>query len=239
MPGKRVLRRPTPGPAAHEKAKRARLSLEENEEYTPDGNIVFQCKNCRTIISDSNYIETMDEKWNIIAFNGTRFTEQVEKLLICNKPDQMDYGCTYNDFVCTSCKKKLGKVYKTTVDGLDVLRDMYTVDIKTISSYELNSIESENKSRAMDAFLQLRVRQTQILQTIQQIDKRFKAFEEDNQPANDLVKFVGQLHRRLLKLEEAPNREITQTFEELKGEEGETCRQEGEIDSENSIPNEL
>ncbi|XP_033103104.1 uncharacterized protein LOC117105909 [Anneissia japonica] len=53
----------------------------------------------------------------------------------------IDIGSTYRELYCVMCDEILGRVYQTTPRHLDNLRDVFTLDIPKIQSYQVGSGE--------------------------------------------------------------------------------------------------
>ncbi|XP_038049302.1 uncharacterized protein LOC119722954 isoform X2 [Patiria miniata] len=61
------------------------------------------------------------------------------KKLMTSTSEGIDLGSTYIHLLCKQCNEVVGKIYKTTSRQLDSLRDLYTLSIHHITSYQVGS----------------------------------------------------------------------------------------------------
>ena len=93
--------------------------------------VVFQCRNCRTIVGDSGDLEVADPVNKFIVFRGNHPN-------ISTRPEwhwsQEDYsfGSLYQDVACTKCDSVIGVRYHTTNANTDHLRNMFTLSASAL-----------------------------------------------------------------------------------------------------------
>eukprot|EP01102_Stenamoeba_stenopodia_P004050 TRINITY_DN14203_c0_g1_i1.p1 TRINITY_DN14203_c0_g1~~TRINITY_DN14203_c0_g1_i1.p1 ORF type:complete len:332 (-),score=86.42 TRINITY_DN14203_c0_g1_i1:173-1168(-) len=108
-----------------------------------DAPLVFQCKKCNAIISDSFAFQVADEGLRaVIVHTACNVSFQANSLITSKKG--IDIGSTYTLVSCATpeCKAPLGRLYKTTARHLDHIREMFTFDVDAIKSYKLGSCPS-------------------------------------------------------------------------------------------------
>ena len=90
------------------------------------------------------------------------------------------HGSAYFEMKCSSCSLTLGKSYKSTPRKWDSLRDMYSFDLNSISSYQLGvdtpiNMDSIEESLSMPSGMEVRATfmklQTAVIHLNERIDK--------------------------------------------------------------------
>eukprot|EP00041_Stephanoeca_diplocostata_P009373 m.144356 g.144356 ORF g.144356 m.144356 type:complete len:198 (+) comp17710_c0_seq2:86-679(+) len=105
--------------------------------------LVFMCQGCSSIVGDSFAWVCSDESSNSLTLHAVPDSVRV----MCNEDtgdeelhtsrDRRDFGSTFAQLQCCKCDDVLGKLYRSTPRRLDTVRDMYTLDVSKIISYEL------------------------------------------------------------------------------------------------------
>ncbi|KAJ8598416.1 hypothetical protein CTAYLR_007649 [Chrysophaeum taylorii] len=96
----------------------------------PERPLVFQCRLCRTIVADSLTIEAISEARRTVSLR--------EAAAVVRAADVVeDADSTFRPLRCASCSAAIGRTYLTT--PLEDLRDLYTLDIDALASYELGT----------------------------------------------------------------------------------------------------
>lgn len=108
-----------------------------NELPALSSDVIFQCGNCRTVISDSlggyhAFLET-----NTILLTTALNVSLHDTLNMSTSGP--DAGCTFKILHCDTCSSPLGKVYSSTTPALDSHRHTYTFDTASLISYQLGS----------------------------------------------------------------------------------------------------
>lgn len=101
--------------------------------------LVFSCRKCRTIIGDSySYVLAEMASGTITLTSASNIQRSAD---VYTSKSGFDIGSTYFNFDCNSCIAPLGKYYLTTSKELDHMREKFTFNIDSISSYELGKSE--------------------------------------------------------------------------------------------------
>ncbi|XP_063933857.1 protein Mis18-alpha-like [Zophobas morio] len=105
--------------------------------------IVFQCKNCRVIIGDSFQWVSNNETLNLITLQALSRVVEVSNIMETSR-DGEDIGSTFFVLNCGKCRSFLGRKYITSSRELDSLRDLYSLDVSAIDSYQLGTFLIED-----------------------------------------------------------------------------------------------
>lgn len=113
--------------------------MEANDYENETVISVYQCRKCSSIVADSLGLLNRE----ILTF------QNIPQCVIFDKKIHLstkkyDYGCTYKYFVCQKCEQVLGKYYIATTSVCDDLKDKYTFDRASISTYNLGCYGSDS-----------------------------------------------------------------------------------------------
>ncbi len=103
------------------------------------GPLVFSCINCKTIIGDSYSLFYSSEEYKTITLSASSNIQRTSELYTSYKDH--DKGSSFYSFVCLNCQHPLGRYYVTTNVNVDNIREKFTFDIDSISSYELGKAQ--------------------------------------------------------------------------------------------------
>lgn len=117
----------------------------EMEPTVPDTHIVFSCKHCRSILIDNNALMYSNDEFNILSFHRVYRVEVRDNVQIAPS-DRFDAGSNYLPIFCKLCQANVGKKYTMSDKSpiVDILH-LYTLDLDSLSSYELWSPENDNE----------------------------------------------------------------------------------------------
>lgn len=141
--------------------------------------LVFQCRNCKTIIGDSfSWVCSMEElkTLTLSATAPLKVCAQLE-----TSQQQFDLGSTFNSLEC-HCGVQIGRVYKTTARHLDAIRDLFTFNLDCISSYQLGTglALAQEDFLNIPSALELKDAVTAIQQVVIAIEARLAKIEAQN-----------------------------------------------------------
>lgn len=119
--------------------KISKLKVETMQETQPQEigatPMVFSCRECRNIITDSWALESVNEELGTLSFRAS------DNILRSSESDYSkagaDFGCAYHEIFCSGCKVLLGRTYFSTSRIFDSLRDLYTFDVNKLGTYRL------------------------------------------------------------------------------------------------------
>jgi hypothetical protein len=103
------------------------------------GPLVFSCIKCKTIVGDSYSLFHTNEEFKTITLSASSNIQRTNELYTSNQ--EHDNGSSYFCFICLSCHQPLGRYYVTTNTNLDTIREKFTFDIDSISSYEVGKAQ--------------------------------------------------------------------------------------------------
>ncbi|KAL9650664.1 hypothetical protein ABK040_001720 [Willaertia magna] len=102
--------------------------------------IIFSCKNCRTIITDSNSFGYCDSDINIYSFLHADNIDIRENITnISKNVEDLDYGSNYHSIYCKFCQTEIGKKY--TLSDKQPFTDIlhhYTLNIDALTTYQVS-----------------------------------------------------------------------------------------------------
>ncbi|CAG8609871.1 6148_t:CDS:2 [Acaulospora morrowiae] len=113
------------------------------------GPLVFQCLSCKIIVGDSFAWVAADRKLNSVTLYAKPHNIRVGTELLWSK-EGVDIGSTYTLMYCNGCNATLGKVWRTTPRSLDYLRDLYTINLDSITIYALGAYIDVNTTPSDD-----------------------------------------------------------------------------------------
>lgn len=122
----------TPQPAATVEADKEEEVEEEEEVSAP---VVFLCIKCHLIVGDSYAFHSTNPDMQTITLSAASNVKRSEELFTSHNGH--DIGSTFINFKCSGCNNPLGRYYLTTSSDLDNLREVFTFEVKNVSSYEL------------------------------------------------------------------------------------------------------
>ncbi|XP_072036844.1 protein Mis18-alpha-like [Amphiura filiformis] len=120
-------------------------NLEDHADDAEEGDqgelpVVLQCSHCNMILGDSmSWVSTNDELNSITLRSVSSMVVKGKELV--TSTEGIDLGSTYQQLQCKSCKDVVGRMYRTTPRTLDDLRDLFTLYITKINSYQIGSSE--------------------------------------------------------------------------------------------------
>jgi len=115
------------------------LQEDNDEETTISSPLVFYCSKCRTIVGDSFSYLTSDAELKVITLSATSNIQRSAD--VYTSKSGADVGSTYFSFACVSCQTSLGRYYLTTSKDLDYLREKFSFNVDSISSYTLGNAQ--------------------------------------------------------------------------------------------------
>ena len=103
--------------------------------------LVFSCSKCKTIVGDSFAFLSSNEEANTITLSAASNIQRSAELF--TSYEALDEGSTYFCFMCNQpqCLQTLGRFYVTTSKDLDEVREKFTFNIDSITSYELGKAQ--------------------------------------------------------------------------------------------------
>lgn len=120
-------------------------NTQDNNEIT--GPVVFQCETCRCILGDSMTFISANDVLETITLSNVQNVKQLDETNTSKK--EHDFGSTFHELLCLSCQASLGKVYLTTARHLDSIRDLFTLDTKSITSYQVGGLLNPDHKRTL------------------------------------------------------------------------------------------
>lgn len=139
--------------------------------------IIFQCAQCRVVLTDSNYLVDMNEDRKTVAFSAGSSITTSDKIMVSRNGD--DLGSTYKSLSCKTCQAALGKKYITTPPHLDAVRSHLCFDVGSVLSYEVGRLDVKEQPNPMGMLQRLRLRQGQLMQMCLQFERRIRKLEAD------------------------------------------------------------
>lgn len=117
------------------------MSEDNNNEDEPTitSPLVFYCSKCRTIVGDSFSYLSSDAELKVITLSATSNIQRSAD--VYTSKSGADVGSTYFSFACVSCQTSLGRYYLTTSKDLDYLREKFSFNVDSISSYTLGNAQ--------------------------------------------------------------------------------------------------
>jgi len=112
---------------------------EEEETTTITSPLVFYCSKCRTIVGDSFSYLSSDAELKVITLSATSNIQRSAD--VYTSKSGADVGSTYFSFACVLCQTSLGRYYLTTSKDLDYLREKFSFNVDSISSYTLGNAQ--------------------------------------------------------------------------------------------------
>nr|XP_056714707.1 protein Mis18-alpha [Euleptes europaea] len=109
------------------------------EEELP---VVFLCGGCRRPVGDSLSWEASDEDAACVLLNGVTLNVSVDKEQRLSSRAG-EYGCLFEPLFCSGCKMTLGSIYRCTPRHLDYKRNLFCLNVDTLESYTLGSMEQK------------------------------------------------------------------------------------------------
>ncbi len=111
--------------------------LHQHESVKFECPLVFQCSKCRTIIGDSlAWVGAYEELAAVTLHHVSASAIRTRKNLVTSQ-NAFDLGSTFVILECRVCDELIGRMYKTTPKHLDDIRDCYSLDAKSVDSYQL------------------------------------------------------------------------------------------------------
>ncbi len=107
------------------------------EEVT--GPLVFSCGKCRTIVGDSYSLFHSNEEQKTLTLSAASNIQRIDE--IYTSYEAYDQGSSYFCYICLECQNPLGRYYTATTIGMDNIREKFTFDVDSISSYELGKAQ--------------------------------------------------------------------------------------------------
>jgi hypothetical protein len=101
------------------------------DEYEICRPVVFQCRNCRTIVGDSGDLEVADPTNKFIVFRGSHPNITIRPEWHWSQ-EEYSFGSLYQDVACTKCDSVIGVRYHTTNANTDHLRNMFTLSASAL-----------------------------------------------------------------------------------------------------------
>lgn len=101
------------------------------DEYEICRPVVFQCRNCRTIVGDSGDLEVADPVNKFIVFRGNHPNITIRPEWHWSQ-EEYSFGSLYQDVACTKCDSIIGVRYHTTNANTDHLRNMFTLSASAL-----------------------------------------------------------------------------------------------------------
>jgi hypothetical protein len=111
----------------------------DNDETLITSPLVFYCSKCRTIVGDSFSYLSSDAELKVITLSATSNIQRSAD--VYTSKSGADVGSTYFSFACVSCQTSLGRYYLTTSKDLDYLREKFSFNVDSISSYTLGNAQ--------------------------------------------------------------------------------------------------
>ncbi|KAJ1404712.1 yippee zinc-binding/DNA-binding /Mis18, centromere assembly-domain-containing protein [Ochromonadaceae sp. CCMP2298] len=113
--------------------------LGEGEDPEVSGPLVFSCAQCKTIVGDSFSFLSSNEEAKTVTISAASSIQRSTELYTSYA--SLDEGSTYFCFMCSQCQNMLGRYYVTTSVDLDHVREKFTFNIDSITSYELGKAQ--------------------------------------------------------------------------------------------------
>ena len=99
--------------------------------------VVFQCRQCRTIVADSSDLLAADARHRHVVFRREEHANIVVQPEWHLEQDGFAFGSVYQKLLCRNCDREVGVRYHTTNAELDHLRGMLTLKTECLFVYEL------------------------------------------------------------------------------------------------------
>ena len=117
------------------------MSAQEATSDDPQvtGPLVFSCLKCKSIVGDSFSLLSSNEEANTITLSASSNIQRPKEMY--TSYESLDEGSTYFPIMCKFCQQSLGRYYVTTSTDLDHLREKFTFNIDSITSYELGKAQ--------------------------------------------------------------------------------------------------
>lgn len=128
---------PSGGEAQQVAAPRGSSPAGVPEPDVLDQPCVFQCRACKSIVGDTTSLVVAIEEAGVLALSTATGVECGEELRLSRAGP--DSGCTFNALSCATCKARVGCVYRTTVAALDLARGLFSLQRRSLTSYQLGS----------------------------------------------------------------------------------------------------
>lgn len=115
-------------------AKHTNLTHELNLS-TDSAIIVFQCGQCRSILSDSSLEYEFSDACDILFINAATNVIIDDKFSMSQSG--FDAGCSFHMVTCQQCRTVLGKIYTSTVPELDHRRNIFMFETDHLLTYRI------------------------------------------------------------------------------------------------------
>ncbi|CAH1253004.1 MIS18A [Branchiostoma lanceolatum] len=106
--------------------------------------------------------------------DGDDSTEKIDK----------EYGCSYRPLYCSGCESMIGKMYTSTHEEFDDMRNAYTFKTEKLTNYSLGSVNSANlgvmtvKDELENKMAELENKMAQVEQLVMTLSEKMAVLEE-------------------------------------------------------------
>ncbi|XP_053311556.1 protein Mis18-alpha [Spea bombifrons] len=118
------------------------LSGESVNAERDDDNAVFLCSKCKRPLGDTCGWKGSDPEEHCIMLKAVSTYVTVEKEQVLSKQPS-EYGCIFENLLCSGCNSIIGKIYRCTPKQFDFKRDLFCLDVDAVDSYIFGSASQQ------------------------------------------------------------------------------------------------
>lgn len=107
----------------------------ENASDEASAIIIFQCGQCRNIVSDTSIAYQFSGTCDIVHLHAACHVV-IDDPIITSEAG-IDNGCAFRRVICQECRSVLGRVYISTIPKLDNWRNLFTLETDRLVTFRL------------------------------------------------------------------------------------------------------